>query len=128
MSDERELIIIGDRVLIEPEPGDEKTKSGLYLPQGLAEKEKVQSGYIVKIGPGYILPQENGSSEPWLSSSNKPRYLPLQVEVGDLAIFLRRESIEVRYNQKIFLIVPQSGILAVVRKNPFPDVNDLIED
>ncbi|MBN1154925.1 co-chaperone GroES [candidate division KSB1 bacterium] len=128
MDEGNELLIIGDRVLIAPEPGDEKTKTGLYLPQGLSEKEKVQCGYIVKVGPGYILPVPNDSSEPWLGSGNGPRYVPLQVKEGDYAIFLRREAIEVRYNQKDYLIVPQSGILAVVRNDLFPEEDDFDEN
>jgi len=128
MDEENELLIIGDRVLIAPEPGDEKTKTGLYLPQGLSERETVQSGYIVKVGPGYILPYQNDNSEPWLDARNEPRYVPLQVKEGDYAIFLRREAIEVRYNQKDYLIVPQSGILAVIRQNLFSEEDDFSEN
>ena len=49
----KKLIIIGDRLLIKPTRPDEKTASGLYLPPGVKEKEKVQQGYIIKAGPGY---------------------------------------------------------------------------
>lgn len=114
MSD-KELIIIGDRILISPDPSKEKTESGLYLPQGLAEKEKVQGGSVVKTGPGYILPAHE-TSEPWFNSKNEPRYVPLQVEPGDYAIFLKREAIEVEYEKSCYLIVPQSAVLAVVRE------------
>jgi len=44
MKKEKEIIIIGDRVLINPDPGKDRTDSGLYLPQGLTEKEKVNGG------------------------------------------------------------------------------------
>lgn len=111
---EKELIVIGDRILISPDPSKEKTESGLYLPQGLASKEKVQGGLVVKAGPGYILPT-NETSEPWFSSKNEPVYVPLQVQIGDYAIFLRREAIEVEYEKSTYLIVPQSAVLAVVR-------------
>lgn len=114
MEHKSELIIIGDRVLISPDAGDSRTAGGLYLPQGIAEKEKVQCGYIAKVGPGYILPHAD-SSEPWLSAQSEPQYVPLQVKEGDYAIFLRKEAIEIEYEKKKYLIVPQSGILAVVR-------------
>ncbi len=114
MKFEKEIIIIGDRVLINPDLDKNKTDSGLYLPQGLAEKEKVQGGYVVKTGPGYILPHPE-SSEPWDQTKGQPKYIPLQVHPGDYAIFLRKQAIEIEYETKKFLIVPQSGILAVVR-------------
>lgn len=50
------LIVIGDRVLIEPSVATKKTKGGLLLPAGYQEKEDVQTGYILKCGPGYPLP------------------------------------------------------------------------
>ena len=120
MPEGSELIVIGDRVLILADKGNERTESGLYLPQGMAEKEKVQSGYVVKIGPGYALPSSD-SSEPWLSSKSEPQYVPLQVQEGDYAIFLRREAIEIEYDDKKYLIVSQAGILAIVRDEPFSE-------
>ncbi len=115
MSDERDLIIIGDRILIAPDNSKEKTSTGLFLPQGLAEKENVQSGYVVKTGPGYMLPFTDNSSEPW-ARSREPQYVPLQVSAGDYAIFLKRESIEIEYEEKKYLIIPQAGILAIIRE------------
>ncbi|MEQ8879895.1 MAG: co-chaperone GroES family protein, partial [Cyclobacteriaceae bacterium] len=44
----KKLIVVGDRVLIKPKKDTEKTTGGIYLPPGVAEKEKVHSGYIVK--------------------------------------------------------------------------------
>lgn len=124
MKKEKEIIIIGDRVLINPESGKDKTDSGLYLPQGLAEKEKVNSGYVVKVGPGYIIPHIADSSEPWTTRQTETHYIPLQVRIGDYAIFLRKEAIEIEYDEKKFLIVSQSGILAVVRSKILPDDDD----
>ena len=46
----RKLIVIGDRVLISPDEGDERTKVGLYLPQTVIDKDSVQSGRIVATG------------------------------------------------------------------------------
>ena len=118
MKEEKEIIIIGDRVLISPDTSKEQTESGLYLPQGVAEKEKTNSGYIVKVGPGYVLPTLDSSSESWLSSNKEDidvKFVPLQVKKGDYAIFLRRESLEIEYEEKKYMIVSQSGILAVIR-------------
>ncbi|MCU0399117.1 MAG: co-chaperone GroES family protein, partial [Cyclobacteriaceae bacterium] len=49
----KKLIVVGDRVLIKPTQQTDKTESGLYLPPGVQEKEKIQSGYVIKVGPGY---------------------------------------------------------------------------
>ena len=52
----KKLIVIGDRVLIKPTKPDERTASGLYLPPGVQEKEKVQQGYIIKTGRVMLFP------------------------------------------------------------------------
>ena len=54
------VIIVGDRVLVKPKSLKEQTKSGLYLPPGVQEKEKVQEGYIMKVGPGYPIAADFG--------------------------------------------------------------------
>ncbi len=117
MSEDQQLVVIGDRVLIAPDTEKQRTGGGLYLPQGVAEKEKVQSGLIVNVGPGYVIPHTDNSSEPWMSSKHEPHYVPLQVKKGDFAIFLRREAVEIEFSSKKYLIVPQAAILAVVREN-----------
>jgi co-chaperonin GroES (HSP10) len=113
----QELLIIGDRVLIEPDGDKERTESGLYLPQGIAEKENIQSGRVARTGPGYIVPSVADSAEPWLNHRSETRYIPLQVQEGDYAIFLRKEAVEVEYDGKKYLIIPQAGILAVEREH-----------
>lgn len=109
------LIVIGDRVLIEPAIVTQKTKGGLLLPAGYQEKEEIQTGYIIKCGPGYPLPTDN-SGEDWQPGDTEPRYLPLQVHPGDMAIFMLKNAIEIKYNSKKYFIVPQSGILMVERE------------
>ena len=108
------LIVIGDRVLIEPALATRKTKGGLLLPAGYQEKEEIQTGYIVKCGPGYPLPTE-GNGEAWQPGDKEPHYLPLQVRPGDMAIFLLKNAVELKYEGKKYFIVPQNGILMVER-------------
>ena len=112
----QKLIIVGDRVLITPEDPADMTKSGLYLPPGVQEKEKIQGGYVVKIGPGYPIPNPDMSDEPWAPKKDPVRYIPLQAEEGDYAIFLRSQGIEIEFEGKQFLIVPQAAILALMRQ------------
>jgi co-chaperonin GroES (HSP10) len=112
----KQLIVVGDRVLITPDESKEKTNYGLYLPQGIEEKEKIQSGLVVKTGPGYPLPDPSESGEePWHQSRRDAKYLPLQVEEGDYVIFLRKTSIEIEFEGKKYIILPQSAILLIVR-------------
>ncbi len=108
------LIIIGDRVLIKPNIETEKTKSGLYLPAIYKEKEEIQSGYILKCGPGYAMPSfDEENSESWKPRTRNINYLPLQVKQGDLAIFTQRDATEIKYEGEKYFIVPQHAILLV---------------
>jgi chaperonin GroES len=111
----KKLIVIGDRVLIRPAKPDERTESGLYLPPGVQEKEKVQQGYVIKTGPGYAIPMPV-ENEPWKGEEEQVRYLPLQAKEGDLAIFLVSGATEVIYEDEKYFIVPQSAILMLERE------------
>ncbi len=108
------IIVVGDRVLIRPDDAIDRTKSGLYLPAGYKDNEKVLSGYILKCGPGYPLPTLD-EGEVWESRAKSTRYLPLQVQPGDLALFLSKNAIEIKYNGTKYFIVPQNAILLVER-------------
>jgi chaperonin GroES len=111
----KKLIVIGDRVLIRPAKPNERTESGLYLPPGVQEKEKVQQGYVIKTGPGYAIPMPV-EDESWKSEDEQVKYFPLQVKEGDLAIFLVSGSTEVVYESEKYFIVPQSAILMLERE------------
>lgn len=111
----KKLIVVGDRVLIKPKKDSEKTSGGIYLPPGVAEKEKVQSGYIVKAGPGYPIPMPMDEDDDWKPEEEKVKYIPLQVKEGDLAIFLQKTAFEVVYEGQKYYIVHQSSILMVER-------------
>ncbi len=112
----KEMIVIGDRILLSMDEADDKTKSGLYLPPSVREKEKVAMGKIVKVGPGYPIPNPNYTEdEPWSSPKDPMRYIPLQAKEGDYAIFLREQAIEIEFEGTKYLIVPQSAVLMLVR-------------
>lgn len=111
----KKLIVIGDRVLVRPSKPDEQTTSGLYLPPGVQEREKVQQGYIIKTGPGYAIPMPV-DDEPWKTEDEQVKYVPLQAKEGDLAIFLLSGATEVMYENEKYFIVPQSAILMLERE------------
>ena len=111
----KKLIVIGDRVLIKLTKPEDRTASGLYLPPGVHEKEKVQQGYIIKTGPGYAIPMPV-EDEAWKGEEEKVKYVPLQAKEGDLAIFLLSSATEVMYEGEKYFIVPQGAILMLERE------------
>lgn len=117
----KNLILVGDRILIKPKRPSEKTRSGLYLPPGVQEQEKVQSGYVIKVGPGYPIPVPFESDEPWKEQEEKVKYVPLQAKEGDLALFLQRGAYEVFYENEKYFIVPQSSVLMLEREEDLFD-------
>lgn len=114
IKDIHKLIVVGDRVLVRPEEGNQKTDSGLYLPPGVQEKEKIQSGYIIKIGPGYPIASQS-EDEPWKERKEAVKYIPLQAKEGDFAIFLKKDAFEIEFQKEKLLIVPQNAILLLMR-------------
>jgi chaperonin GroES len=120
----KKMIVVGDKVLVIPDSDKERTEAGLYLPPTVKEKEKVQSGYVVKAGPGYPVPNPSFiDQESWSTTPKDPvKYIPLQVEEGDYVIFLRDQAIEIEYESKKYLIVGQSAILMVIRRNPLDEL------
>ncbi len=114
MKTKKNIIIVGDRVLINPDEQMDKTTSGLYLPPSVKEKEKILGGYVVKVGPGYAIP-DTTPDEAWTSGKKEVKYLPLQASEGDYAIFLKDSAMEIEFEEKKYLIVPHAAILALVR-------------
>lgn len=84
---------LADRVLIEPKEAETKTAAGLYIPD--TAKEKPQQGTVVAAGPG-------------------KKDEPMEVKVGDQVIYGKYAGIEVTFEDKKYLIVKQSDILAIV--------------
>lgn len=111
------LLVVGDRVLLKVDSGEERTDTGLILPQTVAEKAQVQSGRVVALGPGVPMPfGEDNEDEPWRQSERQPRYIPMQAKVGDQALFLRKATVEIQYEGQTYLIAPQSAILILLRE------------
>lgn len=107
------FIVVGDRVLIKPRDMETHTRSGLVLPASVKEKEEIQSGYIVKTGPGYPIPNTD-FEESW-KSKEETKYIGMQAVEGDLAIFLKSRAFEIEFENEKYLIVPHSAILLLIR-------------
>ena len=109
------FIMVGDRVLIKPRTEETMTPSGLYLPPGIKEREKIYSGYVLRVGPGYPIPAVADEDEPWKEKSENVKYVPLQAKEGDLAVYLQNSAFEIEFNKQKYVIVPQSAILFLIR-------------
>lgn len=121
----KEIIIIGDKVLIEPDEGEGITEAGLYLPQTVKEKDKIQAGKVVKTGPGYPIPNpQTFEREPWMKG-NADTYFPLQAQRGDYCMFLKGEAVEIKFENKKYFVVPHSAILLLIRES-LPDISETI--
>ncbi|MDB9884440.1 MAG: co-chaperone GroES [Fidelibacterota bacterium] len=116
-SKNKQILVVGDRVLIRLDKGEKKSKAGLYLPPSVIEKQEVLSGIVVEVGPGIPLgnPEDN-MDEPWsMNDGSSVKYIPSQAEVGDIALFVNKASIEVKIENEDYLIMPQSAILILIR-------------
>ncbi len=113
----KELLVVGDRVLIRVEDGEERTKVGLYLPATAVEGQQVQGGMIVATGPGTPLPVvEDHLDEPWrITSGTAMKHVPMQAQVGDYALFFRKAAVEITFEGERYLVVPQAAILTLAR-------------
>ena len=109
------VILIGDRILVKPRNPQNKTKSGLYLPPNVQEKEQVQTGSIIKAGLSYPMPKMTDDDEPWKPKGDDVKYVPVQPKEGDLAVYLPKSGYEIQFNNEKYFIVPQSAVLMVVR-------------
>ncbi|MCM3125842.1 MULTISPECIES: co-chaperone GroES [unclassified Mesobacillus] len=89
---------LGDRIIIELVESEEKTASGIVLPD--TAKEKPQEGKVVAVGTGRVL--ENGER------------VALEVEVGNRIIFSKYAGTEVKYQGTEYLILRENDILAIV--------------
>ena len=112
----QELMVVGDRVLITPEDGDERTRVGLYLPATAIDSQQVQTGLIVATGPGTpVADLSSLDEEPWKVDTRETRTRGMQARVGDHAIFFRKAAVEITFEDKKYLVVPQAAILVLVR-------------
>lgn len=122
MSIRKQLVVVGDRVLIEPEEGEERSNVGLYLPATAVENQAVQTGRVVATGPGTpISAPTELDEEPWRITGGEAKFLPVQAEVGDYAIFFRRAAVEITFEETKYLVVPQAAILVLIRGTPEPE-------
>ncbi len=89
---------LGDRILVKPNPSEEKTKSGIVLPD--SAKEKPQEGKVIAAGKG--------------AKDEKGNKIPMEVKVGDVVLYSKYSGTEVKIDGKEHLIIKESDVLAIV--------------
>ena len=114
--DLQKIIMIGDKVLIKPKNPNLQTSSGLYLPTTAVEKENIQAGYVIKVGPGFPIPLINEEEESWKERADPVKYIPLQAKVGDLAVYLSKSGYDIEFKGEKFIILSHTAIVMIVRE------------
>ena len=122
----KNIVIIGDRILIKPLEASNKTGSGLYLPPSVKERNAVHTGLVVRVGPVYPLPVTQDSDAVFRGESpDEVKYLPLQVKEGDEALYLHANGYEIEVNGENYVIISQNAVLMVMRQDVPDDVADI---
>jgi chaperonin GroES len=115
----KKLIVVGDRLLVRPEEGDERTHAGLYLPQTAVASRQAAGGWVVSVGPGVpVVSPLDMSEESWSEQGEaaRPHYLPMQAQEGDYVLFMRKAAVEITFEKRNYLIVPNGAVLVLVRE------------
>lgn len=92
---------LADHILIEPLKQEEKTKSGILLPE-TAEKERPEQGKVIATGPGKM--------------TDDGKLVPMEVKPGDVVLFTKYGPNEVKIDEKDYLIAKEEDILAIVEQ------------
>jgi len=87
---------MGDRLVVKPMQSEEKTKSGIYLPD--TAKEKPQEGKVIAVGPGRV--------------TDEGKRIPVEVEVGDIIIYAKYGGSEIKIEDEEYIILREGDILA----------------
>ncbi len=114
--DLEKIIMVGDKVLVKPKNPNLQTTSGLYLPPAAVEKESIQAGYVIKVGPGFPIPMINNEEESWKENRETVKYMPLQAQIGDLAVYHGKAGFDVEFKGEKYIILSHSAIVMIVRE------------
>jgi co-chaperonin GroES (HSP10) len=117
----KKLIVVGDRLLVRPEDGEERTNAGLYLPQTAVATRQAKGGWVVSVGPGTPVVNAaefmDDSLDGAAGQEATARYVPMQAQEGDYVLFLQKAAVEITFEKKNYLIVPNSAVLVLVRED-----------
>lgn len=112
----KNLIVVGDRLLVRPEDGEERTNAGLYLPQTAVAARQARGGWVVNVGPGTPIVRVGPDGDFWDEDGAQPHFVPMQAQEGDYVLFMHKAAVEITFEKKAYLIVPNSAVLVLVRE------------
>ena len=85
----KNVVVIGDRILLKPLEASNRTGSGLYLPPSVKDHDAVHTGLVMRVGPGYPIPVTRDPDSIFTGENgDQVNYVPLQVREGDEALYL----------------------------------------
>lgn len=90
---------LSNNILIEPIKDEEKTKTGILLPE-TAEKERPEQGMVIAVGPG--------------KRGKEGKFMPMDIKPGDKVLFTKYGPNEIKINDKDYLIAKEEDILAII--------------
>ena len=96
----KQIIPLGDRVLVKPLEKEKKTKSGIIIPDTV-DKERPEMGKVIAVGDGKV--------------TDEGKTIPVKVKVGNTVLFAKYGPDEVKIDDEEYLIVSESNILAVIK-------------
>ncbi len=96
----KEIVPLGDRVLVKPMEKEKKTKSGIIIPDTV-DKERPEMGRVIAVGEGKV--------------GDDGKVIPIRVKVGSTVLFAKYGPDEVKIDDEEYLIVSESNILAIIK-------------
>ena len=96
----KNVVVIGDRILLKPLESSNKTGSGLYLPPSVKERDAVHTGLVVRVGPGYPIPVN----------------------------YLHASGHEIEIDGEQYVIISQNAVLLVMRPEVPDDIDGILRD
>ncbi len=93
---------LSDYILIQPVKKEDKTETGIFLPQ-TADKERPEQGKVIAVGPG--------------KKNDEGKIIPLDIKPGDKVLFTKYGPNEIKVNDKEYLIAKEEDILAVITED-----------
>ena len=90
---------LSDHILIEPIKEEEKTRTGILLPD-TAEKERPEQGKVIAVGPG--------------KKDKTGKFIPLEIKPGNKVLFTKYGPNEIKVDEKDYLIAKEEDILAII--------------
>ena len=113
------VFVTGYNVLVKPLSNEVMSSGGIIIPKTIQDKQNIIQGYVVKKGPGFLISpmNTNDSVESFLNdvSSLQAKYVPLEIEIGDLIFYEKIGEIPIMIESEQYFIIPYPTIKLFIR-------------